>query len=298
MEQELPLAAGVEFAHASAQALANLDQLDVLHIKGPAVHPALLSRAGAGEELTDHPRHSMDADVLVRPSQAQALIDRLKEHGWRLKVPFSGGSSFEHAATLTHRVMAPLDVHRCFPGVGIDREVAFDILWRARTVQTIGGIDCWVPSLAAQRLILLLNTARGATRHSDVVTTWELGSRAERQQVRDLAAHLDAEVALAAALGELDGYTGRREHDLWQVLSAGTGTPLRLWWAHVKAEDNVWAAIRRGVVLAFPKPDRMSRAAGHELRGGELVWAYWSRLVTASRPLGMRAQSLFRRRGR
>ena len=298
MEQELPLAAGVEFAHASAQALANLDQLDVLHIKGPAVHPALLSRAGAGEELTDRPRHSMDADVLVRPSQAEALIDRLKEHGWRLKVPFSGGSSFEHAATFTHRVMAPLDVHRCFPGVGIDDEVAFDILWRARTVQTIGGIDCWVPSLVAQRLILLLNSARGATRHSDVVTTWELGSRAERQQVRDLAAHLDAEVALAAALGELDGYAGRREHDLWQVLSAGTGTPLRLWWAHVKAEDNVWAAIRRGVVLAFPKPDRMSRAAGHELRGGELIWAYWSRLVTAVRPLGMRAQSLFRRRGR
>ena len=155
-----------------------------------------------------------------------------------------------------------------------------------------------MPSLAAQRLILLLNSARGATRHSDVVTTWELGSRAERQQVRDLAAHLDAEVALAAALGELDGYAGRREHDLWQVLSAGTGTPLRLWWAHVKAEDNVWAAIRRGVVLAFPKPDRMSRAAGHELRGGELIWAYWSRLVTAARPLGMRAQSLFRRRGR
>ena len=298
MEQELPLAAGVEFAHASAQALANLDQLDVLHIKGPAVHPALLSRAGAGEELTDRPRHSMDADVLVRPSQAQALTDRLKEHGWRLKVPFSGGSSFEHAATFTHRVMAPLDVHRCFPGVGIDDEVAFDILWRARTVQTIGGIDCWVPSLVAQRLILLLNSARGATRHSDVVTTWELGSRAERQQVRDLAARLDAEVALAAALGELDGYADRREHDLWQVLSAGTGTPLRLWWAHVKAEDNVWAAIRRGVVLAFPKPDRMSRAAGHELRGGELIWAYWSRLVTAARPLGMRAQSLFRRRGR
>ena len=43
------------------------------------------------------------------------------------------------------------------------------------------------------------------------------GAPEERAEIRELAKQLDAEVALAAAIGELDRYRDRPEYELWRM---------------------------------------------------------------------------------
>lgn len=272
--------------------------MDSLHIKGPSVHSSLSPNVANDEPGGVGVRKSMDADILIRPSNVSSFFAALKAHAWRVSVPFEDGSSFEHAATWVHPYVAPLDVHRGFPGIGIEPEAAFERLWRDRITHEIAGIECWVPSIAAQRLILLLNAARGGSSHSDVETAWEAANETQRQAVRDLARELDAEVALAAAISELDRYTDRREHDLWLLLSTHSGTPVQLWRARVKAEGNLPAGIRRGFRLIFPSRRRMEFAAGRDLPGFCLAQAYVQRLTPAFSSLGSSLKSLLPRRDR
>lgn len=267
---QLPYRVGVAFTHAAVQDAAD-GVVDALHIKGLAI----------AQELTDPLKRSSrgtDADVLVRPSHVGLLRTTLEAHGWSLYSAFEDGSSFEHATALSHPKLASLDIHRGFPGITVDPAVAFDRLWRDRATQTIAGIDCPVPSVTAQRLILLLNTARGATAHRDVTHVWQEASEAEKQSVRALAKELGAEVAMAAAIGELHHWTHRRDHDMWYYLSTGTGTAAQLWWARTKAERTPWASLRRGFRLVLPTRHRMRLAAHRELTHGELVAAYWQRV--------------------
>jgi hypothetical protein len=266
----LPRRVGIGFTHAMVQTVLAGADLEVLHIKGPA-----LSRLYGDRPVI---RQSMDTDVWVRASLAGEVLSALQKDGWDLRIPFEDGSSFEHAATMTHRALPSLDVHRQFPGIGVAPEIAFERLWRDRTTQLIAGIECTVPSLTAQRLILLLNTARGGSSHDDRNLAWLRATDQERQAVRDLAAELNAEVALAAAIGELDRYRDRREHDLWHFLSTGTGTPVQLWWARVRAEGNPPSGLRRGLRLIFPTPHRMRLAAGRELTIPQLIGAYAARI--------------------
>ena len=95
------------------------------------------------------------------------------KHGWSVVTRFETGSIFEHAASLWHTQLGYVDLHRRFPGVDLDAEAAFDVLWSERLERHIAHQPCPVPSTDGQRLILLLHAARGGgVRHPDAQLLW------------------------------------------------------------------------------------------------------------------------------
>jgi hypothetical protein len=276
MSHTLPLDVGVVFAHCSAQAVAATVGADLLHIKGPAIDQSLL---GAGGDLPRR-RRSMDADVLVRPRDVGRFIDGMVSAGWRVAYPFEDGSPFTHAATMVHPDLPSVDVHRSFPGIYLEPREAFDRLWRDRTSTELGGIDCSVPAVSAQRLILLLHAVRSRSR-GDIDRVWQTASDAERDAVSLLARELRSEVALAAAVGELERFRSHREYDLWRALRDGERSRPRLWLARVRAEPTWRRRVRTAVSLVRPKPARLARELGHPPTTGDRLRATSKLLRTA-----------------
>ncbi len=277
----MPTAVGIRFAHASLQALADDHGIDLLHIKGPAVDESLLDvkvtdGSGVLEPVRDVvPRVSVDADVLVRPSHVPALFDAMHRHGWSMKYRFEDGSAFEHAATMHHPFLAPVDVHRRFPGVGLQPEAAFARMWADRHLTPLAGYPCAVPSVAAQRLILILHAARGrVTGHPDLRRCWAEATTEQRDEVDALAAELRAEVGLAAGTGRLEAFRSSPDYELWRALSTGEASMLRLWAARVRAAPSMRETVRTGVRLIVPNPHRLEASLGRPPTRRELAAAY------------------------
>ena len=79
-------------------------------------------------------------------SSVERLFEVMHRHRWTTAYHFADGSAFEHAATLTHPVLPQADVHRRFPGIGVDAATAFERLWAERHTALIAGTPCPVPS--------------------------------------------------------------------------------------------------------------------------------------------------------
>ena len=205
-------------------------------------------------------------------------MEAMSQHGWMLKVDFADGSAFEHAATLGHPLMAHVDAHRRFPGFGLDSERVFQTFWRDRQTLPIAGYPCSVPNPTAQRLVLILNAVRGGpVRQAEIDRLWADATPQEQEAVMELAAETGAQVALAAATGNLDDYAGFREHDLWKVLSTGQTSPVAVWRARVRAQPTVRAALREAVKLLVPNPRRLAFQLGRPLTRRELAAAWVER---------------------
>lgn len=261
----MPWSVGIRFAHASLQVLAEDHGVDLLHIKGPSVDASLL----------DGPRESIDADVLVRPEHVPRLLDAMHRHGWSTQYRFEDGSAFEHASTLVHPILAPVDVHRRFPGIDADASDAFDRLWSERHPAELAGVPCPVPSLPAQRLLLIVHAARsGALRHPDIRRCWVDATDTQRDEVVRLADDIGASVALAAGTGRLDEFVGEPGYDLWKVLSTGERSQARIWAARVRAAPNRRAALRTAVRLVIPNRHRMEASLGRPPSAREVASAY------------------------
>jgi hypothetical protein len=156
------------------------------------------------------------------------------------------------------------DLHRRFPGTTVDDERAFDLLWAGRRSAPVAGIECAVPDLVHQRVILLLNAARGGPRADhDLTVAWLELDDEQRRAIRAAAASLGADVALAAAIGELDHHTHARDHNLWKVTSQG-GTRTEEWLARIKAAPTTRERVR--VALSAPKvnTEHLAVRLGHE----------------------------------
>ena len=284
----MPRAVGISFSHASLQALAEDHDVDLLHIKGPAVDASLL----------DGPRHSIDADVLVRPSHVSRLLDAMHRHGWSTQYRFEDGSAFEHASTLVHPILAPVDVHRRFPGIDANATAAFDRLWDERYAVELAGVSCQVPSVTAQRLLLIVHAARsGAAGSHDIQRCWHDATSEERRRLLRLADDIGGAVALAAGTGRLDEFVGRAGYELWKVLSSGEQSQARIWVARVKAAPNRRAALRTAVRLVIPNRHRMETTLGRPPRSGEVAAAYVRVARRGARELGA-VMKLSGRRGR
>ena len=284
----MPWSVGIRFSHATLQVLAEDSGVDLLHVKGPAVD----------DRLTDGERQSIDADVLVRPGHVDRLVAAMHAHGWTTMYRFEDGSAFEHASTLVHSVLAPVDVHRSFPG--IDGADAFDRLWADRHVVPIAGIACPVPSLAAQRLLLVLHAARGGSLGSpDIHRSWDDASEAEREELMALARDVGAEVALAAGTGRLAGFADRPGHDLWRVLSTRETSRARILRARVRAAPTRRAKVRTAVHLLLPNRRRMETRLGRPPTTPEVAAAYFSRARAGTHELVALLRAATReRRGR
>lgn len=287
----MPRSVGIRFSHAALQALAEDHGVDLLHIKGPAIDATLL----------DGPRDSIDADVLVRPSHVARLLDAMHRHGWSTQYRFEDGSAFEHASTLVHPILAPVDVHRRFPGIDADPSAAFDRLWADRHDADLAGVVCPVPSVTAQRVLLIVHAARaGDLRGPDIRRCWDEAGERQRAAMVELAQDIGGSVALAAGTGRLDEFVGAPTHELWRVLSSGERSHLRIWAARVKAAPSRRAAVRTAVRLVIPNRHRMETTLGRPPSRGEVTAAYVRSARRAARELqaALRSASGRRRRRR
>lgn len=270
--------AGVHLASAALQVIAEDAGLDLLHIKGPAVDDTLLPWVYELDPETGEtvrrpvPRQSSDADIVVRPAHIPAMFEAMAAHGWAMAYRFEDGSAFEHASTWRRPGLSWADVHRSFPGIGLDADRAFERLWADRGTATIAGYPCTVPSIPAQRLILILHATRGGNLSgADLQMAWGEASDAERAEVDALARDLNADVALAAGTGRLELHRGARDYALWKALAGGNASRLTLWSARVRAQPDVVHAVRLAFHLVMPKPGRLAHDLGRKPTAGELA---------------------------
>jgi hypothetical protein len=280
----VPLSVRLRFGHAAIQHLADEIGVDLLHIKGVAVAP----------ELRPHSSRGSDVDVLVRPEHVPRLDRAMRARGWRLYSTFEYGSPFGHAQTYFHEAWGYLDLHRFFPGIRAAPARAFDRLWSDRSTLAIAAVECTVPSVPAQAILLILNAARSRTARQDVPAVWGAADDERRSEIAALVSELDAPVAFSAATGELDRYRGERDYRLWKVISHG-GSRSEEWWARVRASPNVAAALRVIARAPLVNVDHLAHHLGRHPTRSEIVAEFFSRPVRALRETGL---ALRRRRAR
>ncbi|MDQ2849334.1 MAG: nucleotidyltransferase family protein [Actinomycetota bacterium] len=270
-EVDIPMPIRLSLAHAVVDHLARQAKVDLLHIKGQALDPV----------LRYEDRRSSDVDILVHPTQVDALMAVLITAGFEVRTHFETGSIFRHAANLHHPHWGWVDVHRSFPGIGIPPASAFQQLWEHRGASTIAAQELAVPALLDQALILVLHAARdsGAGK-PDVDHLRQALSEQQWATVVLRAQELNAEVAFAAATGGLDEFRNRPEHDLWEVASQG-GTRSQEWRARVRAAPSVREKARIVGEAFSPNDDHLRMRLGHEPSASERRRAYLSRPLVA-----------------
>ncbi|MEO5664396.1 MAG: nucleotidyltransferase family protein [Nocardioides sp.] len=273
----MPTAARVHLAHAVVQHLAGTAGVELLHLKGPAV----------SDGLRDPLRTSSDVDVLVRPSHLARLIHVLEAHGWERRTDFATGSPFAHAANWWHDNWGWVDVHVAWPGARIPAETVFDTLAAPRSTKAIAHVECPVPDRTGQRLVLLLHAARSPGT-SDKDWAWDRATDDEKAAVRALAAELDAQVALAGALGELHLHTDDPDHQLWLHFSEGNGDRISEWRARLSATRGTRARLRLALDLARVNRDHLRLELGREPTRGDVRRRQRERLRRATDDLRSR----------
>jgi Uncharacterised nucleotidyltransferase len=268
----LPLPVQLEFVHGLVDLVASRSGCRVLHIKGP-VAAGQLGLAG---------RQSGDVDVWVTPDHRAHLIRTLEEVGW---TPLDQGRSIkliEHATVLTHPSWGcAIDLHHRFPGMGIEPQGAFDLLWSAREQVTIAGHDLAAPSLSAHALLILLHAARGRGEPRALEDVRHVTSMIAPSMVGELVAWaklLACEPALAAVVPAWSDKGDGPEYLHWRVRAGEQGASgVQVWLTRMLASPGVGrkAALLRGAIL----PDRvvMVRRAGRSLTTPGLVWAWLRR---------------------
>jgi hypothetical protein len=271
-----PVAARVHLAHAVVPKLADDRGIDLLHLKGPAVLPGLRAEG----------RHSSDVDVLVRPSHLPRLVTAVESVGFEQRTGFATGSVFAHAANWWHVDWGWVDVHVSWPGVTIDSELAFDVLARDSIVREIAHRPCRVPDRTAQRLILVLHSARsGGT--TDLDHAWTAADPHEQDAVRALAAELRAEVALAAGIGELELHRGDPTYLLWRHVTRG-GSRFDEWRARLAAATTLQAKAELLTAAMRVNRDHLRMELGHAPTRSDIRARQRLRLRRAAGELGSR----------
>lgn len=265
----MPVRVQVTFSHAALQVVADQAGADVLHIKGVAVDPA----------FAPHRRAGTDADVLVRPAHLRILLDAMEAAGWERLSSFDSGSPFGHAATYAHPHWGHADVHRWFPGIGLDPAAAFDLLWSEWERRDLAGVACPVPSPAAHSTLLLLNAARGGglnLRALDIEALWTHADQTRRDEILALVTELDAHVAFAAATGGLERFREAPDYDLWRIARDG-GTRVAEWRARIKATPRWQDRVRLAARATLVNVDHLTVRLGHRPSPGEVFREFVAR---------------------
>lgn len=279
-EARIPLDVRLRFGRAAVQVVADQVGADILHIKGDAVDPALRTH-----------RFGTDVDIMVRPRHVGLLDDAVRAHGWNLYSSFEYGSPFGHAQTYLHDTWGHLDLHRTFPGIRLDAELAFDVLARDGSTLDVVGVACAVPGISAQTALLLLNAARaGGPGHRDVAALWDAASPVQRGRVRSVVGELRADVAFAAAVGGLEHYRHEPDYRLWKVITQG-GSRSEEWWARVRAAPTFGSAVRIMARAPRVNVERLAHELGREPTRREVLAASLKRPATAVSDAWQRSRS-------
>lgn len=274
---QIPTPVRLRLAHGCLEHQARRAGVRVLHLKGEALHP-LLAKGRPG---------SSDCDVLVAPEDVATYAAALTAGGWEQVTSFEHGSVFGHAAAFHHRLWGTVDLHRWFPGLHRDPSAAFERLWAGRELQELGGVDCAVPELLAQRLLLLVHAARASSSKADhdVEVAWGALDPAGQQQVVALARELGAEVPLGVVTGCEELVVGGRDEHLWRALDAGQG-PTAVWRARLRDARGLREHARVLTQALQVNRDHLALRLGHAPSAREVRrewWARWGRLARGLR---------------
>jgi hypothetical protein len=283
---QVPLSIRLHLGRAAVQTIADRASIDLLHIKGDAVDPRLRPILRPGTDI----------DILVRPSHLARLDRELRAFGWQVYSTFENGSPFGHAQTYRHETWGFVDVHRLFPGIGLDPASAFARLWSERESMLFGGVSCPVPTVAAQAAILVLNAARMRGTHPrDLGPTWSDASPTDREELLAQIEALDARLAFDAAFGRLDDHRGASEYRLWKAVSQGGGR-VEEWWGRVLAARGLAARIRVIGRVPLVNVEHLEHELGRPPTRLEVVREFFARPLRGLREL--RRRSLRARRVR
>lgn len=270
--QDVPLPIRIQLSHAYFQHLANRLRVDVLHIKGYAF----------ADEVYRPGRSSTDVDLLVRPEHLDRFIEGALADGWRVLTHFETGSIFEHAMTLYHGSWGLVDIHRYFPGIGDSDGSAFETLWIQRRTRNIAHYPCQLPSLVDSRIIVVVHGARSATAQKPDITFLENTlSPSEWSEIRRRLPELSAEVAFAAAMGELDSFKSHRDYLLWKSVSEDTPEHIR-WKARFDHAQGVREKLRVVTNIFLVNRDHLAMELGHEPSKKEIREKFFSRFTMFS----------------
>ncbi|MGO1504476.1 MAG: nucleotidyltransferase family protein [Brachybacterium sp.] len=270
---QVPAQTRLRLAHGCLDHLAREAGVRVLHLKGVSLHPVL----AAGRAP------SSDCDVLVEPGRVEAFGAVLTAHQWEQVTSYEHGSVFTHAAAFHHQVWGTVDVHRTFPGLDRDPSLTFETLWAERGSATLGGIACPVPSLTAQRLLLLVHAARdamGRARH-DVRVSWTEADAAERGRIDALAEKFGAAMPLALVTDRPELAAGQPDEHLWRAVHRRASST-DVWKARLRDATGVRRKARILVEAVRVNRDHLGLRLGHVPSGREVRrewWARWRRLL-------------------
>lgn len=272
-----PLRVVVQLCHATAEVLAGQVGADLLHIKGAAVAP---------EVRAAEPLRSTDADVLVRPEHVDRYLGHLRASGWTVETDFAHGSSFEHATTLRHPTWGYLDLHRWWPGFEIDPAAAFDLLWRDRRTTKLAGLDCSVPAVVDQRIILCINAVRDpihpVDKHPVILRCWSTRPADEQVEIARRVHRLGADLAFSVVTGGLEAHRGDPGYRVWRVASTG-GTRREEWLARIAAAPTRGAAIRLALRSPAVNVQSLKVRLGRPPTAWDIVREFFARIVRAGR---------------
>lgn len=272
----VPLDVRLQLGHAAVQRLADLQGLDVLHIKGHSLDDSL-----------GYPgRRSSDADVLVRPDHVDALLAACTRHGYQVVDRFTTSGPFEHSTTLWHRLWGYLDVHRLFPGIGLAPEQAFATLWERRTTRDIASVQCPAPDLASQAVLLVLHAARDTSSgraDEDVTHVWHAADPSARAKIRTRVEELRAHVAFTVGIGRVADLPPSRQLDLWTAVT--DPSRLREWSARIAAAPTLREQARLVARLPLVNTDHLAMRLGHRPTAREVTRTFVARAARAATEL-------------
>ncbi len=254
---EVPAGVHRRLAHACLQFIANTADVRILHIKGEALHP----------DLADGRSAPSDCDVLVDPARVMDYQQALTQLGWELYTRFEYGSIFGHAATHYNPRWGTVDVHRSFPGFDLSPQEVFDQLWEEHSSVELGSVECAVPSLRHQRIIMLAHAARDPFGRGvfDVEASWTTAPDEVKQEIDELAESLGARVALAFATDREDRASGLPGEHLWRALSSNANSS-EIWRARVKesVRQGPRALLRTLATATHVNPDHLALKLGRK----------------------------------
>lgn len=276
--RDVPRDVRIEMGHHVVQRVASWLGIRILHIKGLALD----------ERLTHLGRTASDVDVLVEPERVEELVSALQGVGFELLGRFATSSPFEHSATLRHEHWGDLDVHRIFPGIGLPPDEAFEALWADRHQIELARSSCGVPSLAAQALVLVLHAARtpwsGQSRNDLNHVVHHLPTEVEEQMHR-LVEELRAEVAFAAAAGDLEMHSQMQGHRLWRAVSQGGVGRVTEWRARIADASGTRARLRLLARAVTVNTDHLALLLGRRPTRREVVEEFVRRGSEGAREL-------------
>lgn len=250
-----PLPARIRLSHAYFQRLADINKIDILHVKGYAF----------GTDTYPVGRISTDVDILVHPAHVHRLMYVLKNDGWEIMTHFNTGSIFEHASTVYHPAWGLADIHKYFPGIGsADALATFLMLWKKRRTKEIAHYPCQLPSLVDAQLIVVTHGARAISKpHPDVVHLQKTMDDAKWRDLRKRADQLNSLIAFDTALGKLEQHRNNPDYLMWKVISEETSV-FTEWRARLKFIPGLSNKLRILWQIISVNEDHLAMTLGHE----------------------------------